>query len=69
MSDPKSDEWPQVGNMVCDCRYKHVRVAERDGDEVILEDGAAVNIIHCGLETPDHEWAHPEGDAKLHDRD
>jgi hypothetical protein len=57
-------EWkPQVGEVVCDCRYRHIAIAEieEDGDTAILADGASCSIEHC-LEPVNHPWAHPHDD-------
>lgn len=50
---------PQVGDVVCDCRYKHLKIAEREGDFIVLEDGRACSLEHC-CDPPDHEWEHPK---------
>jgi hypothetical protein len=52
----------KVGDIVCDCRYLHLKVltVSEDGDTVTLEDGANCSIRHC-LDNADHEWQHPEG--------
>lgn len=50
---------PQVGDVVCDCRYRHLQVVERDGDDLVLEDGANCSLEHC-CDPPDHEWPHPD---------
>jgi len=55
---------PQVGDLVCDCRYQHLRIAERDGDFIILEDGRACSLEHC-CDAADHEWEHSEFDAEV----
>lgn len=49
---------PQAGDTVCDCRYRHLRIAARDGDDRTLEDGSHCSLIHC-CDTPGHTWAHP----------
>jgi hypothetical protein len=55
---PRQPAWdPQVGDLVCDCRYLHLRIAERDGDDLVLEDGASCSLEHC-CDPPDHEWEH-----------
>ncbi|AXH66919.1 hypothetical protein SEA_STARPLATINUM_210 [Streptomyces phage StarPlatinum] len=50
-----------VGDIVCDCRYLHLKVLKiwPDGDTVSLEDGSSCSIRHC-LDAADHEWQHPE---------
>lgn len=52
---------PEVGMLVCDCRYKHQRIVWIDDDEdtVRLEDGHACSFIHCCDEVP-HIYEHPE---------
>lgn len=52
---------PTVGEVVCDCRYKHLAVVainEHDQDDVELEDGFHASWTHCLDEVP-HEWEHP----------
>jgi len=58
------DDWPLVGDLVCDCRYKHVRVSARDGDEIVTEDGASFSLANCGIEPVDDQHVHP-ADAQL----
>jgi hypothetical protein len=50
------------GDVVCDCRFKHLKVltVHPDGDTVTLEDGANCSIQHC-LDNADHKWQHPIG--------
>lgn len=50
---------PQAGDVVCDCRYRHLRITERDGDDLVLEDGSRCSLIHC-CDPPDHAWQHPD---------
>jgi len=63
-------EWAKslkVGDIVCDCRYRHIKIAEIDGQEsdnvydiqLVLEDGACCSVINC-CNPVDHEWEHPE---------
>jgi len=55
----------KVGDVVCDCRYKHLKIAEIDGQEsdnvydiqLVLEDGSCCSAIHC-CDPVDHEWDH-----------
>lgn len=53
--------WAQsikVGDIVCDCRYKHMRVVQKfDFDDVKLEDGAHCSLIHC-CDPVTHTWSH-----------
>lgn len=49
---------PQVGDVVCDCRFRHLRIAERNGDDLVLEDGARCSLRYC-CDPPDHECPHP----------
>jgi hypothetical protein len=56
MNEPDWD--PDVGDYVCDCRYKHVKIREKDEDDVVTEDGWACSIVHC-CNPVDHEWEHP----------
>lgn len=53
------NDWPRVGDVICDCRYKHVRVARREGDDVFTDDGGCFSIANCGLEPVDDGHAHP----------
>lgn len=50
------------GDEVCDCRFKHIKIASIDlrNSIVILEDGASCSPLHC-LDPVDHEEKHPEG--------
>ncbi len=56
-----------IGDTVCDCRYKHLKIIEiggKDSDNVydisfVLEDGSNCSAIHC-CNPVDHTWAHPE---------
>ena len=50
---------PQPGDLVCDCRYLHLRVRSRDGDDLVLEDGSRCSLQHC-CDPPDHGFRHPE---------
>lgn len=54
------DPEPQVGMMVCDCRYKHQRIKaiDTDGDTVTLEDDHVCSFNHCCDPVP-HDWSHP----------
>jgi hypothetical protein len=38
---------PQVGDLVRDCRGVVGLIAERDDDDVIMDDGFGCSIIHC----------------------
>lgn len=49
---------PQVGDVVCDCRFRHLRIVERNGDDLVLEDGARCSLRYC-CDPPDHECPHP----------
>ena len=56
-----SESWhPEVGDLVCDCRYQHLRIVWMDDarDEIELEDGFRCSLTHC-CDPPDHEWPHP----------
>ena len=50
---------PWIGEMVCDCTYRHQRIVEVDGDDCILEDGSSVSYELC-CDPANHEWEHPE---------
>ncbi len=52
----------QIGELVCDCRFIHQRIAEidEDGDTVTLEDGHVCSYEHC-CDPADHTWRHPIG--------
>lgn len=52
---------PEVGMLVCDCRYRHVKITwvNEDGDTVTLEGGFVCSFIHCCDPVP-HDWEHPE---------
>lgn len=51
----------KVGDIVCDCRYLHLKIDKilEDGDTAILEDGSSCSIRHC-LDYANHDWSHPE---------
>lgn len=52
---------PEVGMIVCDCRYIHQRIIAIDPDDldtVTLENGRNCSFIHCCDPVP-HEWQHP----------
>lgn len=51
---------PQVGDIVCDCRYRHLRIKSRVGDDVILEDGSSMSVYHCLAPAADGH-VHPDG--------
>jgi hypothetical protein len=56
------EEWePEVGEIVCNCDYRHLKVVSTDGFDVEFEDGTSASIRHClgGPITEDHK--HPEG--------
>jgi hypothetical protein len=40
---------PPVGDMVCDCKYRHLRIISQDADldGVQVEDGGWCSLIHC----------------------
>lgn len=46
------------GDMVCDCRLRHLKIVTRDGDDVLLEDGGSCSLQHC-CDPADHEEEHP----------
>jgi len=46
------------GDLVCDCRFRHLKIVTRDGDDVILSDGSSCSLEHC-CEPADHEEKHP----------
>ena len=49
---------PHIGDVVCDCRFRHMRVSQRDGDDLTLEDGFKCSLLHC-CDEPGHTWEHP----------
>lgn len=38
---------PQVGDEVVDCRGDVHTITERDGDDVVLDDGFGCSVVHC----------------------
>lgn len=56
----------RVGDVVCDCRYKHLKIIEiffddecsSDNIQLTLEDGAVCSAERCCDVVP-HEWLHP----------
>lgn len=51
---------PLPGDVVCDCRFRHLKVTARDGDDLTLEDGSVCSLEYC-CDPPDHLLPHPEG--------
>lgn len=45
--------------LVCDCRYKHLRITKVEDDDITLEDGAMCSFYMCCDPVP-HEWKHPD---------
>lgn len=57
---------PSIGEMVCTCRYTHVRIIAIDDDDrdtITTEDGWTCSYDHC-CDPADHDWPHPEKVAK-----
>ena len=46
------------GDLVCDCRFRHLKIVSRDGDDVLLSDGASCSLSHC-CDPVDHPDPHP----------
>ncbi len=46
------------GDLVCDCRFRHLKIASRDGDNVLLSDGSSCSLRHC-CDPADHPEPHP----------
>jgi len=62
---PPGDEQHQAwldslrpGDVVCDCRFRHLKIVTRDGDDVILEDGSPCSLRHC-CDPAGHAEEHP----------
>lgn len=55
---------PVIGEIVCDCRYRHLAVVAVNpyDDDVELADGFHCSWAHCLDEVP-HKWEHPAGMA------
>lgn len=47
------------GDLVCDCRFRHLKIVSRDGDDVLLSDGSSCSLSHC-CDPADHVEPHPE---------
>lgn len=65
-SDDEHREWLdslKEGDLVCDCRFRHLKIISRDGDDVMLSDGSSCSLRHC-CEPADHPEPHP-GDAEI----
>ena|SRR6185437_10958093 len=45
------------GDVVCNCDFRHLKIVDRDGDDVILSDGSSCSLEHC-CEPADHEEEH-----------
>jgi len=55
----KFDKIPRVGDYVCDCRYRHLKITKAiDADTVQLEDGSKCSLLNC-CDPVNHEWEHP----------
>lgn len=54
------------GDVVCDCRLRHVAIREIDieNDYAVMEDGFGCSPFHCLDEVP-HEWNHADLAANL----
>lgn len=50
---------PEPGDLVCDCRFQHLKIKVRDDDDLILEDGFSCSLIDC-CDPPEHDWPHPD---------
>ena len=46
------------GDLVCDCRFRHLKIVSRDGDDVLLTDGSTCSLQHC-CDPADHPEPHP----------
>ena len=64
----QNDRWtptgpwdPQVGDVVCDCFYRHLRIVwiDKENDQIELEDGSYHSLPFC-CDPSDHTWSHPE---------
>lgn len=68
MTNEEHAKWAlslKIGDKVCDCRYRHLEIAEitEESDnpydvQLILEDGSCCSAMNC-CDSPDHEWKHP----------
>lgn len=47
------------GDLVCDCRFRHLKIVTRDGDDVLLSDGSSCSLSHC-CDPADHVEPHPK---------
>lgn len=59
--DDEHQQWLdslKPGDLVCDCRFRHLKIVSRDGDDVLLEDGGSCSLQHC-CEPADHPESHP----------
>ena len=48
---------PQVGDVVCDCFYRHLRIVwiDEENDQIELEDGSYHSLPFC-CDPPDHTF-------------
>ena len=54
---------PEVGMIVCDCKYAHLKIIELiDDDTIVLEDGSVCSFEHCCDVVQHPDWEHPEVD-------
>ena len=57
----------KVGDIVCDCRYKHLKIKSviqqhKYGADLVLEDDSQCSATHCCDIVP-HNWEHPSVDV------
>lgn len=45
------------GDLVCDCRFRHLKIISRDGGDVLLSDGSSCSLASCC--PPDHPEENP----------
>lgn len=60
-SDEEHQAWLdslRPGDVVCDCRFRHLKIVTRDGDDVMLSDGSSCSLRHC-CDPADHEEEDP----------
>lgn len=51
---------PHVGQVVCNCRYEHLKIVaiDDDGDTVTLENGFTCSYQHCCDSVPHESFEH-----------
>lgn len=58
--DDEHQQWLdslKPGDLVCDCRFRHLKIVTREDDDVLLSDGSSCSLASCC--PPDHAEENP----------